>query len=272
MASGKRATRNNSASQETLSMDEKLDLLINEVTQIKIDNRECLNEISSVKEEFKRFEMEINKTFDTCFNDISKCQQDIKVNTTTVSACVNNIDQLKNDNLALKKSVGELKKRLSAAEQYSRANCLEITGVPEIPNENVIYLVKRLAVALNFKLEDSMIDAVHRLAKNPNKPDDPRGIIIKFCSRIDMEEMRKKSRVKKFVSATELGFDSERKVYVNLSLSRETRILWAEVQNFRKRNNYKFAWITNAGKIFLRKGQGQPAIHVSEVLDLTKLQ
>lgn len=144
------------------------------------------------------------------------------------------------------------------ADQYSRNNCLEIRGVPEIKSENIVSISKQVASALNFKLEDPMIDAVHRLAKNPNKPDEPRGIILRFCRRLDMEEMRRKARVKRAFSASELGFRSENKVTVNLSLTKDTRILWAAVQTFKTRKNFKFSWITNAGKIFLRRSEGRP--------------
>ncbi|KAG8265579.1 polycystic kidney disease protein 1-like [Homalodisca vitripennis] len=122
-----------------------------------------------------------------------------------------------------------------------------------------------------LNLEYSMIDAAHRLAKNPNKPESPRGIIVKFCRRVDMEEMRQRAKVKKWINAGDLGYQSDNKIFINLSLSRESRILWNEVRKFKDDNNFKFAWITNSGKIFLRKIEGHAPVLVSEVSDLDKL-
>ncbi|KAG8271029.1 hypothetical protein J6590_071757 [Homalodisca vitripennis] len=56
----------------------------------------------------------------------------------------------------------------------------------------------------------------------------------------------------------------------HLSLSRESRILWNEVSTF-KDDNLKFAWITNSGKVFLRKIEGHAPVLDSEVSDLDKL-
>ncbi|KAG8241474.1 hypothetical protein J6590_086574 [Homalodisca vitripennis] len=117
-------------------------------------------------------------------------------------------------------------RRVAAGEQYSRSNCLEITGVPEARNEDIFEVVKRVAKAVNFNLEYSMIDATFRLSKNPNKPESPRGIIVKFCRRVDMEEMRQRVKVKRWVNAGDLGYQSDNKIFINLSLSRESRILW----------------------------------------------
>ncbi|KAG8259001.1 hypothetical protein J6590_019472 [Homalodisca vitripennis] len=105
-------------------------------------------------------------------------------------------------------SVTVLKRKVAASEQYSRSNCLKITDVPEARTDS-------------------------RLAKNPSKPESPRGIICKFCCRIDMEEMRRQVKVKRSINAAELGYHSENKIFVNLSLSRDTRHLWAEVMKFK---------------------------------------
>lgn len=264
-------TRSASASQESLSIDDKLNLLINDVGEIKADNKHFRDEIADIKKDLKTLKKDINKSLDMCFSDIEECKTNISQNTSALSSCEQDIDGLRSENIQLKRSVEEFKRRVNVAEQYSRSNCLEITGVPEQQNENMMFLLRKIAAAMNFRLEDSMVDAVHRLAKNPNKPAEPRGIIVKFCRRLDMEEMRSRARVKRSLSAAELGFTSEGRVYVNLSLSRETRILWAAVQHFKKQNNFKYSWITSAGKIFIRKEQGQPAIHVAEVLDLERI-
>lgn len=264
-------TRHNSASQDSMSVDDKLDLLLNDVSQIKEDNKQCLNDIASIRSEIVSFKEDIGRTVDMCFSELKDCQSGISVNSAAISTCQTNIDDMKSENVQLKKTVSDLRKRLSASEQYSRSNCLEIVGVPEVENENIMFVLRQIAGVLNFKLEDGMIDAVHRLSKNTSKPSEPRAIIVKFCRRLDMEEMRRRSRVKRSFSASELGLNSEKRVFINLSLSRESRQLWAEVKRFKERHHYKYAWISSAGKIFLRKDQGQSAIFISEVSDLHEL-
>uniref|UniRef100_A0A1B6H4H7 FP protein C-terminal domain-containing protein n=1 Tax=Cuerna arida TaxID=1464854 RepID=A0A1B6H4H7_9HEMI len=116
-----------------------------------------------------------------------------------------------------------------------------------------------------------MLDTAHRLSQNQNNPDAPRGIIAKFCRRTDMEEFRRRVRVKKSINAAELGYRSENRIFVNLSLSRNTRQLWAEVRKFKDANDYKYAWITSAGKIFLQKEEGRAAVLISDTMDLVQL-
>jgi hypothetical protein len=268
---GKPNTRNNSSS-DSLSIDEKLNLLLSDVSQIKNESQQSASDIAEIKREIVQFKEDINKSLDMCFNEINDCKVNISNNSKALNGIEHSMEVVKNENLLLKKTVSDLRRRLSAAEQYSRSNCLEIVGVPEVPGENVFMVVRQVASVLGFKLEDSMVDAVHRLSKNVARPSEPRSIIVKFCRRIDMEEMRRRSRVKRSFSAAELGLNSENKIFVNLSLSKETRQLWTEVKNFKQRCHYKYAWITSAGKIFIRKDQGQPAVLITEVADLNSLK
>lgn len=272
--SNRPVTRNNSSSSQpdSLTMDDKLNLLLEEVRKIKLGNDECLNEITSVKDDIKQFKKDISDSLDMCFGKIKDCEDSINKNSNNIVSCEELIDALKSENISLNKSVNDLKKRVIASEQYSRSNCIEISGVPETKNENIISVVKQVANALNFKLDASMIDAAHRLSKNDKKPDLPRGIIVKFCRRFDMEEMRKRTRVKKSIAATELGYHSEGTIYINLSLGRETRQLWSDVRNFKADHDFKYAWITSAGKIFLRKTDKDNAIHITEKADLEQLK
>lgn len=268
-------TRSNSGSNQeeyNMSVDEKLNLLIDEVRRIKVGNEQCLSEITQIKEDVTKIKNDFTASVDMCFSKIKDCETSVGGNSKKIAECETLIDSLRSENIALKESVVALKRRVAVGEQYSRSNCLEITGVPEARNENICEVVKRVAKAVNFNLENVMIDAAHRLAKNPNKPESPRGIIVKFCRRVDMEELRQRAKVKRWINAADLGYQSDRKIFINLSLSRESRILWNEVRKFKDDNKYKFAWITNSGKIFLRKMEGHAPVLVSEVSDLDRLK
>lgn len=273
MAPLKPTTRSNSSSrEESMTVDDKLNLLLEEVRQVKEGNAAFMSEFSKVKDDLKILKEDLNKSLDMCFGKISDFEQSVGEQSKRISTCETIIENVKSENVALKKTVSELKKKVAAGEQYSRSNCLEINGVPETRSENIFDVVKQVAKVLNFRLEEEMIDAVHRLAKNPNKPEAPRGIILKFCRRVDMEEMRRRARVRRSISAGELGYDSESRIFVNLSLGRETRQLWSEVRNFKEQHGYKYAWISSAGKIFLRKMENGTAFQVSEVSDLQLLK
>jgi len=269
---GGRTRNNTTTGTGEQTIDDKLDFIISEMAQMKKDNKLYREDIAEIKSDIKTFKEDITKTIDMCFEEVRKCAGAVAENTKNIAQCEEDIDTLRSENISLKRQVQELSVRACAAEQYSRSNCVEIYGVPEVKGENVLLLVKQVAAAFNYKLEDGMIDAVHRLARNPAKPNNHPGIIVKFCRRLDMEELRKKTRVKREISAAELGLDSDSKVKIYQSLSREMRVLWAQVREFQRKNHYAYAWITAAGKICLRKREGIAAVHIASKEDLAGLK
>lgn len=254
------------------NIEDKLDRIITDIAAIKSDYASLKEVISVMKVDNEQLLAEVNKTVDLCFEEI----KDLKTASQSYCAKLDDqekeIDQLKSENNLLKKEVGVLRRRVHSGEQYSRGNCLDIQGVPESKEENILDVVTKVARVVGFKLEPGMVDAVHRLAPNVKNRDAPRGIILKFCRRIDMEEMRRKAIQKRGFSASNLGLSSDKTVYVNLAMTRETRILWAAVRRFKEENQYRFAWITSVGKIYLRRAERGPAILIGDQMDLQRLQ
>lgn len=271
------AIRNNSSSDNNsntanLSIDQKLDLLLNDVAEIKNTNTEFKEDINAIKEEFKQFKIDINESIEMCYGKIKDCEESTKKNRGDIEKHGEELESIVSENIQLKKEVIKLQAVVSAAEQYSRSNCLEVRGVPEMKNEVIMDVVKNIARSINFNLNKSMIDAVHRLASNPSVPHAPRGIIIKFCRRLDLEDMRKKTRVKNGFSAAELGYQSENQIFISLSMTRETSALWKHTRDFKKQHGYKYAWVTSTGKIFVRKDEGMKAVHITTKHDLERLK
>lgn len=93
------------------------------------------------------------------------------------------VASLEKENTELKQRVGALETALDNAEQYSRRNCLKITGVPESIEGSTDDYVCNLARAIDVDLSIEDIDRSHRLGKLRNAPDQkPRDIIVKFVS------------------------------------------------------------------------------------------
>lgn len=254
-----------------LTTDQKLDLILKEITELKNQNIKYSNDISEIKESIAEFKKDITISIDFCHSKIADTNKEVKVNTDHILIQEREIETLSSELEVVKRQLADLQQTTATSNQYSRSNCLEISGVPEVRNEDIMAVVKSVAKALNFELKDWMVDAVHRLAKNTQYPETPRGIILKFCRRIDMEAMRNRTRVKNGFSATELGLGSESKVYINLSMTRHTRLLWSDVRAFKHERGYKYAWITSAGKVFLRRTDNSRAILINGKWDLEKL-
>ena len=116
------------------------------------------------------------------------------------------INTLEKQNAELKKQNTELTARVTAlesqadkAEQYSRRNCLRVSGFDEKEKENTDGIILRMAADIGSDLRIQDIDRSHRVG-NPNntKRTRPRDIIVKFAtyrSRNELYNLRTKLKV-----------------------------------------------------------------------------
>lgn len=255
----------------TFTTDQKLDLILKEITELKNQNIKYNSDISGIKESIDELKRDITVSIDFCYFEIADTEKDVKVNKDNISFHERQIETLSGELEVVKRQLADLQQKIATNNQFSRSNCLEISGVPEVKNEDTMAVVRSVAKALNLELKDRMVDAVHRLAKNPQNPEMPRGIILKFCRRIDMEAMRSMTRVKNGFSAAELGSASESKIFINLSMTRHTRLLWSAVRAFKQECGYKYARITSTGKVFLHRTDNSRVILINGKSDREKL-
>ena len=87
----------------------------------------------------------------------------------------------------LKEELKATKQKMNELEQYSRRNCLIISGLPESSGEDVSKLVKQLCRAAGVDIDTIDIDAAHRLGK-PTKSK-PRNVIVKFTTFVKRQQL-----------------------------------------------------------------------------------
>ena len=118
-----------------------------------------------------------NLMFDDLRNEL---RQDMNMFINNVTAPLYaEIQQLKQENIILKKSVSEIPKinsKLDELEQHSRKSCVRVSGVPQTVGENTTNIICNLAKKLNVTLEAKDISVSHRL---PSK-EGTRQIIARF--------------------------------------------------------------------------------------------
>lgn len=246
-------TRNNSKDEgDPLSLlGEKLEVLFKEMHDFRSEFKDMGVSINSTHEKVDELK--------TMF-----CQHRVDID-----ACLQDIDTLKSENTSLKNELNKLREEVCSQQQYSRRNTVDIQGVPETKQENIVEVVKRVAKVLRFELKTEMIDAVHRLPGD-RRDSKPRGIILKFVRRLDCDDLLKLAKVKRGFFASELGLQSESKVYVNPSLCKMYRELLYLAKNAVRDGFIKFAWHSN-GRILVRRREGQPAIHITTRDQLRRL-
>lgn len=231
--------------------------------------------LEEAREDRKRLEREFNKSFEFAHSKIDDQTKMIVDQTQQLKDCLKFIEELKQENLDLKRKVVDLEVRLEEVEQYTRANTIEIFGVPEPAgtqvNEDVYETVRKVCVALNLEMSREKIDVCHRLRK-PRDERRPAGIIARFVRREDKMALLKARKVKRNFSTSHLGYDlpAAVPVYINECLSPARRKLYNAAREVKAAKEYTYLWIQN-GKILMRREQGAPVVRISSFDDLAKL-
>ena len=142
---------------------------------------------------------------------------------------------LKRDNEALKSRVSKLETAAEAAEQYSRRNCLRISGYREEQNENTDNIVLDITSKLNINLDINEIDRSHRVGRPRDTK--PRDIIVKlftFRARRKVYEARKKLK--------DNGYDG---VFINEDLTKFRSTLLFKSRKLVRERRILGAWSSN---------------------------
>ena len=177
------------------------------------------------------------------------------------------------ENQSLKTQINTLNTRIESMEQYQRANSLEIQGMPESKNENLVDVVKKIGDFIDFKIDENKIDCVHRiLSRNPNLP---KPIIVKFNSRIYKENVLGAAKIKIRSKTDRKGpglflDNSDKPIFINENLSSVKKFLYKNARDLAKTKGFKFVWTRN-GNIFLRKNEQSKIILVEDSSVLDKL-
>ena len=133
---------------------------------------------------------------------------------------------VKKVNALLEKRVTELEKSQAKAEQYSRRNNVEISGIPhEILDNNLEDKVIDIYKDAGIEIGHMDIEGCHRLPLSRNNAGGTKRVIVKFVNRKHSEDVL---RLKKIIS-------SRSKVFISNSLCPYYRYLWDKCKELQRR-------------------------------------
>lgn len=136
--------------------------------------------------------------------------------------------------------------------------------IPEIPREDFKKTVKKIADKLKVALNEDDIRCV------PVGKDEKKQLKVIFLDHAKKEEIMKAKR-NISLKSNDCGFQNNADLYINHDMSYESQVLFKIVRDFKKNNNYKFAWYSS-GKIFLRKDNDSRIIHMRSENTLNSLK
>ena len=145
------------------------------------------------------------------------------------------ISSLETENTLLEKRVSKLESSCDTAEQYSRRNCVRVTGIPETNDESTDDHIMEMANALSLDLTINDVDRSHRVGKK-DKPG-PRAIIVKFATF--------RASQKLYRSRTKLKTNGYEGVYVNEDLTQTRFKLLGKARELCKSGKLDSCWSDN---------------------------
>ena len=168
-----------------------------------------------------------------------------------------------NDNLVKQNRI--LERKCAANEQYSRRECLEISGIPDsIPNNNLEETVLKIFNETGVTVNSRDVEACHRLNQKAN----PKKVIIKLSKRKDVARVMNNKKKLKSMKPQNIGLPSGCKIYINESLCKCYKYLWWKCKLLQTHGSIESLWVTN-GSIRIRH-QNDEVASVTHIEDLER--
>ncbi|XP_044763778.1 uncharacterized protein LOC123320968 [Coccinella septempunctata] len=196
-----------------------------------------------------------------CSNKITDFEAQLK----EMRKSISKIDDVVAENKRLRAELDQVNRRLTDMEQMSRINNLEIVGVPEVRNENLVEIFEKITESLNCKMNASDIDDIHRVPINKNGSSQIKNIVVKLHSRRNKENLlaavkQTKSRSKIKSNSIKVDGVSDH-LYINEHLTLNNKLLFKEARETAKSKNYKYVWIKNCN-IYMRKDDSSRVLQI----------
>ena len=198
---------------------------------------------------------------------------------------------LKSEVLRLSNIIKTHDSEINNIQQYSRRDCVEISGIPEEPDENTNALTIKIGALLGLQIDEKDISISHRL---PHKVQNetyssrlrPREgasvtlnssnrfpkIIVKFARRSVKDQFYQGRKYLKDKSTKDLGFSLslDGHIFISESLTSKNKELFKDCLKFKKDNSFRYIW-TQSGRIYLKKNKDHPTHVISSKEDLDVL-
>lgn len=260
-----------------------LDILKTDLAKLRENSQDLKEEIKCMRKEYselKSFVQSLDSKHKELKNEIasiqkstqfhSERQDDIIKKVESLSTEIQPIKNIREEVEDLKKQNHQLKAEINANDQRDRLLNLEIVGVTELKDENVLDLVIKVARKVGANILPSDIIQANRVSSRTKQQGRPRVIIAKMHSRLVKDNIISCSR-KCRVTTKDLGLNGEPKpIYVNEHLTVFNKLLLKKCKEIARIKQYQFVW-SKHGRIFLRKNDAAPLLQISSEEDMKKI-
>lgn len=230
--------------------------LISSLTPLQCDIKSLREEVSSFKESLNFF----NNKFEEFTERINNCESQIKFMS---ERCL--------ELNSLKSKVETIEIENNNREQWSRRSNVEIYGIPEKRNENLITILQDIVGKTDLNLDmKTDIDFITRVASKDKDVKRAKPIIVKFLCRWKKDDFLSQVRKLK-IKCNDIGFPANNNhIYFNDHLTSSNKALLQSVKKTAKEKSYKYVWVKNC-TIMVRRNDTSPVLHIANFSDVKKI-
>lgn len=229
-----------------------------------------------VLKEIRRDVKLLNSKYESLLDSVNFCSDKVTAFESIVAKLnekVSIIEKLTKENTELKSVVDNLSNRLEAVDQQARANNIEMQGIPEKENENLLSIIKTIGENIGCPIEPTEVDTVFRAAHRESS-DKPRSIIIKLLSKQKRDNILSAAKLKRRSSdsiSRGLKVDNiSKELYINEHLTPKNKLILKKSKEMARSKNYKYIWVRN-GVVFARSNDRSRVIKILNENDVNKI-
>lgn len=225
-----------------------------------------LSGLPGLSEDMRAIKQELSELRGTCDYTSQKLDE-LGGRLTNVENRVTNLEKLQDTVHSLQNEVSKAKLELSAQEQRSRLNNIEIKGVPIKKDENLFSIVEAIGKKVNYVVPKTQINYISRVPMHNSKE---KLIIVSFINRYIKEDFIGAARTEK-LTTTDMGFSGpSNRVFINDHLNADQKKLLTLTKATVQNKNYKFVWVKH-GKIHVRQNESSKVIVIRNENDLNRI-
>ena len=202
-------------------------LIINSSLQEKVKSNENTTSgpMMQLLNEMKTEIAEINSTMKALYDENIRLKATLEVS--------HNVTDL------LRNQIKSLEIQQNKADQYSRRECLEISGIPEsITHEDLEKKTIEIFASIGAKVVPGNIHACHRIGKKGTT-------IIKLVNRKDVQMILSNKKKLKDTDKTCIGFENGTKIFINESLCPYYKGIWSKAKMLLNQKLIHSFWTSN---------------------------
>ncbi|KAF9417195.1 hypothetical protein HW555_005706 [Spodoptera exigua] len=208
-------------------------------------------EVSAMRKEFADLKSSLSRQVEDIINKLEEKLGDMEDR-------VAGVEGIKEEVEKLQARVIKLEEESEDRDQWSRMNNIEIKGITQQNNENLLEMVAKIGTKINYPVSKSQINFVSRVPTR--EKDRKKSIIVCFCNRYVKEDFIAAARLEaKTAPLTNslFGLPGNQKIYINDHLTIKNKLLLSKAKKSAAEANFQYVWIKHA-KIHARKVDTSP--------------